>query len=164
MIIIRVCGFYLLIILKINKRGVLDFLLLKHEIRQITIDGLKDFDKNDFPSNKFVKLFNYLSICMETGTSEKTIFNRERPEGMGHERSPSDISLLSTSSNEDKAEIASEHACQYFISGILDLFHSIRFLTPEGKYGDKLAVYAHSSVQRKASKLTVRIDNLITKP
>jgi hypothetical protein len=33
MMTIRVYGFYPLITLKINKSGVLDFLLLKHEIR-----------------------------------------------------------------------------------------------------------------------------------
>ena len=92
---------------------------------------------------------------METGTSEETILKRER--GL------SDLSLLSTSSDEDKEEDASERACQHFIGGILDLFESIRFLSPEGKYGDKLAMYASPSVQRKASKLTVKIGELITK-
>jgi hypothetical protein len=66
----------------------------------------------------------------------------------GDESDSSDISPLSTSSNEDQVEITSEHACQHFISGILNLFHSkVCFLgLKENKYGDKLAVYTHSSV------------------
>ncbi|KAN0080995.1 hypothetical protein V8E54_004199 [Elaphomyces granulatus] len=46
-----------------------------------SIDDLQDFDRDDFPSNDFVGLFNSLSTCVETGTSEETIFNGERPEG-----------------------------------------------------------------------------------
>jgi hypothetical protein len=42
--------------------------------------NFQDFDKDDFPSNNFVELFNSLSMCVETGTSEETIFNGERPE------------------------------------------------------------------------------------
>ena len=52
-----------------------------------------------------------------------------------------------------------------YISGILDSFHSIRFLSREkGIYGDKLAMYAHSSVQSKVRKLTMIIGKLIIKP
>ena len=72
-----------------------------------------------------------------------------------------------TTSNESGTNAAAtqnrwETVC---ISGILDSFQSIRFLFLEkGKYGDKLALYAHSSVQRKASKLTMIIGKLIIKP
>lgn len=128
-----------MIALKIDN-GLLDFSLLKSEIRQITIDGLKDFDRSDFRLNRFVEFFNYLSICVATGTSEETILKREGRHEVGHERRLSGASSISTSSNEDKAENASELACQYFIAGILELFDSLRFLTPEGKRGDKLAV------------------------
>jgi hypothetical protein len=150
-----------LTILKTNESEVLDFSMVKCDIGRVDIDGLRDFDKDDLSSSKFMELFSYLSVCVRTGISEETILKRE----YGRERGLSDLSLLSTSSDEDKAEDASERACQYFISGILDLFQSIRFLSLEkGKYGDKLAVYVHSSVQRKASKLTTVIGKLIIKP
>jgi hypothetical protein len=72
---------------------------------------------------------------VRTGTSEETILNCKR--------SLSDTSLLSTSSNEDKDEDASKRACQCFIGRILHLFQSIRFLSPNGKLGDKLVMYAN---------------------
>ena len=71
--------------------------------------------------------------------------------------------LLSTSSGEDKEEDAPERLCQHFLGGNLDLFKSIRFLSPEGQYGDTLAMYVGPSVQRKASRLTVKIDEVIIK-
>lgn len=81
---IRVRGFYPLGILKSNKTGVLDFFYCSNtKLGRLlsSIDDLQDFDRDDFPSNDFVGLFNSLSTCVETGTSEETIFNGERPEG-----------------------------------------------------------------------------------
>lgn len=115
-----------------------EFKSITKEIRMTTIDHLKVSNSEDFKGNSFKELFRWLNQCVATGISEQTIRNRQQPAGC--ERSDSDASEISTSSNEDKPENASETACKYFLLKILDMTTRIRFLAKKGNTGGKLGM------------------------
>ena len=89
-----------MIILKTNRNKVLDFSLSKNNIRQVDIDSLKNFDIDNLCSSKFMKLFNYLSVCIWTVISKETILKYEHE----CEKIFNNLNLLSISSNKNKAK------------------------------------------------------------